>query len=184
MQYWVRLHFMDNPSNIHSPQLGKSLWLLTLGQTPAGFAQIQLFGLKEPEKIILWDMAAQIQMRSTGQSCHRSSKAPGVGSAQGQGLSAAAAEKGGKRHWGIPQRKGTCWDGLLPARTFGSLQTLYFTLLWIIDSQARGEGKAVTFPALMENITEQPHQHRLHEIPSSPLPCGSTRKIHPAAPKQ
>lgn len=39
---------MDNPSNIHSPQLGKSLSLRlhTLGdsgQTPAGFTQIRLF---------------------------------------------------------------------------------------------------------------------------------------------
>lgn len=87
-------------------------------------------------------MAPQFQMETTGKSCltqEQSSERqipaglPLPSTAQGQELSISRCRKGSE---GISQRKGTCWDGLLPACIFSSFKRIYFN--HTTDSQARG----------------------------------------------
>lgn len=139
---------MDNPSNIHSLQPGKSLSLRLNSLGANRFCpELAFWGWNSQRKTSFGKWQHNSKWGQQGRALTQQQQIPvGLslpGTAQGQGLS-PAAEKGGKGHWRIPQRKGTCWDGLLPARTFRSFQIIYFNCT--IDSQARGEGKGFHLP--------------------------------------
>lgn len=148
---------MDNPSNIHSPHLGKSLSLRlhTLGgsgQTPAGFAQIWHFWVEtaREKNPILWEMAPQFQMETAGKSCltqEQSSERqipaglPLPSTAQGQGLS-PAAEKGVKGSHKERERAGM--GSSLPAPPALLKEFISITLL---TARPEGEGKGFHLPS-------------------------------------
>lgn len=147
MQYWVRLHFMDNSSKIYSPHLGKSLWLHTLGQTPAGFAQIQLFGLKHPEKNILWEMAAQFQVRNTGKGFD-----PGAANPWGLALPKARdylllqkREGRGTEGYHKERERAGMGSSLLDLQLFSKN---LFISIGLLTARPEGEGKGFHLPSI------------------------------------
>lgn len=84
---------------------------------------------------------------------------------------------------GISQRKGTCWDGLLPACTFSSFKRIYFN--HTTDSQARG-GRQRLSPSqqLWKTPINNPTNTNCMRFPFLHSPVRTQEKIHPAAPKQ
>lgn len=152
----------DNPSNIHCPQPGKSLF----PETPhARGKHQQVLGLKQPEeKPSFWEMAADSKGRQQGRAANpcgfvsaRHCPRPGIISCCRKGREVALED---------PTKKGNVLGWAPPCPDLQLFLNHFFQRDYWQPGQ-RGKAKGFTFPTLMEKAIKQSPPTSVVEIPIS-----------------